>query len=170
MKRIGIALALFVALIIAVGYNVWRANQEPVTTPPSLVEVGRQQLHAQLEQAQRTEAQIEKQDWDSPLLLEEVIKAHQQRIDKLKDNSQAGEILAHDREAIDRLQKRIAELHAKAEAQAALADATPPAAEANATAQQPANNAASAAPATAKPAPKAPAPKSTAPTATSPRP
>lgn len=126
MKRIAIAVALFLVLVIAVGYNVWRANQEPVTTPPSEVEIGREKLHAQLEDSKRVEDKIEKQEWDSPPLLEQVIRAHQQRIDKLKDNSQAGEIITHDREAIDRLQKRIEELREQAAAKAALTDATSP--------------------------------------------
>jgi hypothetical protein len=126
MKRIALAVALFVLLVVAVGYNVWRANQEPVTTPPSEVEVGRQKLHEQLEESKRTEDKIEKQEWDSPALLEQVIVAHQQRIDKLKDNSQAGEIIAHDREAIERLQKRIEELRAQAATQPAAGDASSP--------------------------------------------
>jgi hypothetical protein len=172
MKRIAIAVALFVLLIIAVGYNVWRANQEPVTTPASEVEIGRQKLHDQLEDSKRTEDKIEKQEWDSPALLQQVIVAHQQRIDKLKDNSQAGEIIAHDREAIGRLQKRIEELHAQAAAQPASGDGMA-ATEGGVPAGQPAASppeTTTPKPATPRPAaPKAAAPKSATPASASPR-
>jgi hypothetical protein len=113
MKKLAIAVAVLVFLAGIASYNVWRANQDPVTTPPSPLDIGRQQLHAQLESAKPREAEIEQQDWNSVTLLRGLIKAHQQRIDELSGNSQAGEILAHDHDAIARLQKRIADLIAQ---------------------------------------------------------
>jgi membrane protein involved in colicin uptake len=113
MKKLAIAVAALIVLIAFASWNVWHAVYEPVTSTPGLVEQGRQQLHAQLEQAKTREAEIEKQDWDTVTLLRELIQAHQHRIDQLKDNGQAGEIVAHDREAIDRLEKRIADLQAQ---------------------------------------------------------
>ena len=120
MKKFGIAVVLLLVLIAFAGWNVWHAVYEPVTSKPSLVEEGRQQLHAQLEQAKTREAEIEKQDWDTVSLLRELIQAHQHRIDQLKDNSQASEIVANDREAIARIEKRIADLQAEQAAQAAV--------------------------------------------------
>ena len=119
MKKLAIAVAALIVLIAFAGWNVWHAVYEPVSSTPSLVDQGQQQLHAQLEQAKTREAEIEKQDWDTITLLRELIQAHQHRIDQLKDNSQAGEIVAHDREAIARIEKRIADLQAQQAAQAA---------------------------------------------------
>ncbi|UWZ83910.1 hypothetical protein [Occallatibacter riparius] len=119
MKKFAIAFAALLVLIAFAGWNVWHAVYEPVTSKPSLVEEGRQQLHVQLEQAKTREAEIEKQDWDTVSLLRGLIEAHQHRIDQLKDNGQAGEIVAHDREAIARIEKRIADLQAQQAAQAA---------------------------------------------------
>jgi hypothetical protein len=128
MNKFVLALAALILLIGFISWNVWHAVYEPVTTPPSLVDLGRQQLHNQLEQSKSREAEIEKQDWDSITLLRGLIDAHQHRIDQLKDNSQAGEILTHDRDAIARLQKRIADLQAQQAAQPAVPpdQATPP--------------------------------------------
>jgi hypothetical protein len=89
---------------------VLRATQQPVSAGPDAVEAGRQKLHAELAASEQREAEIEKQDWDSIPLLRDVIEAHQQRMGKLAANSQAGEIVAHDRDAIARLEKRIQEL------------------------------------------------------------
>jgi|SRR6185437_1710510 len=119
MKKLTIGIAVFAALILFVIYNVWRANEEPVTSPPTLVELGAQQLHNQLQQAQAREAAIEKQDWDSIPLLRGLIQSHQQRIEQLSGNNQAGEIIAHDKEAIARLERRISDLNAAAAAQRA---------------------------------------------------
>ena len=99
-------------------YGVWRESQEPVSSPPGPIELGRTQLHAQLEDARKLETQAEKQGWNSSPDLRRLIQGHEQRIEKLKDNPEAKEILAYDRDAVDRLQKRIAEL---AEQQAARA-------------------------------------------------
>jgi TolA-binding protein len=137
MKKTIIGLAILAALIIFVAYNVWRANEEPVTTPPSLVEIGRQQLHAQLQKSEAREAEIEKQDWDSIPLLRQLIAAHQHRIEQLSGNTQAGEIVAHDKDAIARLEKRIADLTAAAAAQ----PATPEAPNSGASAQAPQSHA-----------------------------
>lgn len=132
MKKLAIAIAVLLILAGYASYNVWRANQEPVTTPPTLVDLGRQQLHDQLEQSERREADIEKQDWNSVTLLHDLIGAHQHRIDQLSNNSQATEIVAHDRDAMERLQKRINELVAQqsvappAQDQGAVPSANPP--------------------------------------------
>jgi hypothetical protein len=63
------------------------------------------------------------------------MQGHEQRIEKLKGNTAAGEIVAYDREAIDRLEKRIAQI---AEQEAAKAEAAQEAAkQAAREAQQP---------------------------------
>lgn len=112
MKKLTIAIAVVAALIFFVTYNVWRASEEPVTSPPTPVQLGAQQLHAQLQQAQARETAIEQQDWNSIPLLRGLIQAHQHRLEQLSGNKQAGEIIAHDKEAIARLEKRIADLTA----------------------------------------------------------
>ena len=56
-----------------------------------------------------------------------LIQGHQQRIDRLKDNQEAAEIVAYDRDAVDRLEKRIAQI---AEEEAAKAEAAEAAAKA----------------------------------------
>jgi hypothetical protein len=126
MKKLAIVLGIVLALILLVSYNVWRANEEPVTSPPTLVELGRQQLHEQLEKAQAREAAIEKEDWDSIPLLRQLVASHQHRIEQLSDSSQAGEIVAHDKDAIARIEKRIAELTAAAAARPATPEAAAP--------------------------------------------
>jgi len=113
MKKLIIAASIAVLLAGIASYNVWRANQDPVVTPPSALDVGRQQLHAQLERTKQREAEIEKSDWNSVTLLRDLVKAHQQRIDELSGNSQAGEILAHDHEAVARIEARINNLVAE---------------------------------------------------------
>jgi len=111
MRRI-VAITCGTVVLFAVGlmYTVWRASQEPVTHAPGPVEVGRVQLHAQLEDAKKTEAAAEKQDWDSPEKLRAMLQGHEQRIEKLKDNKEAADIVAYDRDAVDRLQKRITQI------------------------------------------------------------
>lgn len=116
MKKIAFGIAMFAALALYVGYNVWRANEEPVTTTPGAVQLGAQQLHDELQKAKTREAEIEKQDWNSIPLLRELIHSHQHRIEQLSGNTQASEIVAHDNEAIARIQKRIADLNAAASA------------------------------------------------------
>ncbi len=115
-KKIAIAFAVLVVLGIAIAYNVGRAGQEFITATPGALELGRQHLHTQLEQATQDEAQVEKQAWNSPAQLRVLIQAHQHRIEQLSGNSQAGEIVAYDRDAITRLEKRIAGLAALQEA------------------------------------------------------
>ncbi len=133
MKKIAIAFAALLLLIGFASWNVWHAVYEPVTTQPTLVDLGHQQLHAQLEQSKTRESEIEQQDWASIPLLRGLILAHQHRIDQLKDNTQAGEILAHDHDAIARIEKRIADLQTQQAAQQAMQQApispgdTPPA-------------------------------------------
>ena len=128
MKQVVIISVAVLALLVAViSYNVWHAFSEPVVAAPSAYEIGRQQLHSQFEAAKKREAQFEQQDWNSITLLHNLIVAHQQRIDKLTGNKEAAEIIAYDRDAMVRLQKRINELDAKQRAQAAekLDSATP---------------------------------------------
>lgn len=117
MKKFAIVLAALVVLILVISYNVWRAAEEPVTTTPGPLEVGRAQLHAQLIDAEQHEGAAEKQAWNSPDKLRTLLKWHQDRIAKLTGNTQAGEILAYDRAAVDRLQKRLADLAAQQAAQ-----------------------------------------------------
>jgi hypothetical protein len=112
MKKLTIAIAVVAALIFFVTYNVWRASEEPVSSPPTPVQLGAQQLHTQLQQAQARETAIEQQDWNSIPLLRGLIQAHQHRLEQLSGNKQAGEIIAHDKEAIARIEKRIADLTA----------------------------------------------------------
>jgi hypothetical protein len=139
MKRIvSITCGTFVLLAVVLMISVQRASQEPVTHTPGPLETARVQLHAELEEAKKTEAAAEKQDWDSPDRLRALIQGHEQRIDKLKDNKEAAEIVAYDRDAVDRLEKRIAQI---AEEEAAKAEAAKEAAqeaarEARAAAQQ----------------------------------
>lgn len=110
MKKLVLAAAIFVIVITAIGINLSRASQEPLVIAPDPLEAGRQQLHAQLVQSEQREAEIERQDWKSIALLQELIAAHQERIAKLSGNTEAGEIIAHDRDAIARLGKRIQDL------------------------------------------------------------
>ena len=121
MKRIvGIGITALVLFAIAMLYSVWRESQAPVTHTPGPLETGRAQLHAQLEDAQKSESAAEQQDWNAPDQLRALIQGHEQRIEKLKDNKEAAEIVAYDRDAVARLQKRIAQI---AEEQAAKAEA-----------------------------------------------
>jgi len=122
MKKLAIAGAVFIVVIIAIGFNLSRASLEPLAAAPDPLQVGREKLHGQLLQSEQREAEIEKQDWNSIALLRELISAHQTRIEKMSGNTEAGEIVAHDREAIARLEKRIQELAAAEQEKAA----TPP--------------------------------------------
>lgn len=107
MKKLAIALGVLVLLAGAMGYNVWRANHEPVNSAPDPLQTGRIKLHSQLEQSKQLEAQVEKQNWNSAPQLRALVKAHEHRIEQLTGNSQANEILAYDHDSLDRLQKRI---------------------------------------------------------------
>ena len=121
MRRIlAIAFGVLALLVVAMMVSVWHATQEPVTRTPGPLETGRAQLQGKLDEAKQTEGQAEKQAWNSPAQLRALIEGHEQRIEKLKDNKEAGEILAYDRDAVDRLEKRIAQI---AEEQAAKAEA-----------------------------------------------
>jgi hypothetical protein len=120
MRRIfAIVLGLLALFAATVMYGVWRESQEPVTATPGPLAMGRAQLHTQLEDAKKLETGVEQQDWNSAADLRRLIQGHEQRIEKLKDNAEAKEIVAYDRDAVDRLQKRIAAL---AEQQAAKAE------------------------------------------------
>lgn len=118
-KFVAVAVGILALLASAIIYNVWRGSQEPITRTPGPLETGRAKLHQQLDEAQKTEALVEKQDWDSAVALRRLINGHQQRIDKLKGNAEAGEIVAYDQASIERLEKRIAELAAQEAARAA---------------------------------------------------
>lgn len=109
---------LAVALVGIVAYNVWRGETAPVVKTPDVVEQGRANLHNQLVRAEQREAQIEKTYWDSPEKLRILIQSHQKRIDQLSGNSASGEIVAHDKDAIARLEKRIADIATEKEAAA----------------------------------------------------
>lgn len=125
MKKIAIALAVLALLAGVWAYNVWRAETETIAYTPGVVEQGRMNLHTQLLQAEQREAEIEKVYWNAPEKLAILIHSHEQRIEKLTGNLAGGEIVAHDKDAIERLQKRIdaiaAARAAAAEAQAAAA-------------------------------------------------
>ena len=128
MRRVVfIGVGVLALLAFALMYSVWRESREPVTRTPGPLETGRMQLHAQLEDAKKTESEAERQAWNSPDRLRAMIQGHQQRIEQLKDNKEAAEIVAYDQDAVDRLEKRIAQI---AEEQAAKAEAAKQAAEA----------------------------------------
>lgn len=126
MRKVAIALGVLVVLLIVGSYNVWRATEEPVISKPTLVQLGRAQLHSQLVAAEDRESRIEKQDWNSADKLRALVKAHEDRIQKLLGNPQAAEILAYDHAAVDRLQKRITDLETQPVAQPPSASAPLP--------------------------------------------
>jgi hypothetical protein len=134
MKRI-VVIAIGTLALFAVGlmYTVWRASQESVTRTPGPLETGRAQLQAQLQQAEKSEGAAERQNWNSPGQLRALVQGHELRIEKLKSNKEAAEILAYDRDSIVRLQKRIAEI---AQEEAAKAQAAQEAAKRAAEEQQ----------------------------------
>ena len=117
-RFVAIGIGVMALLAFAMVYSVWRESQEPVTRTPGPLETGRIELHAQLEQAKKTESEAEKQNWNSPGKLHALIEGHRQRIEKLKDNKEAAEIVAYDRDAINRMEKRIAEIAEQEAAQA----------------------------------------------------
>jgi hypothetical protein len=120
MKKVVVSALCLLAVVLVgiVAYNVWRGETAPVAKTPDAVEQGRANLHNQLAQVEQREAQIEKMDWDSPEKLRVLIQSHQKRIDQLNGNSAGGEIVAHDKEAIARLEKRIADIATEKEAEA----------------------------------------------------
>ena len=127
MRRIVvISIAVLAMLAVAMMVNVWHAARDPVTHTPGPLESGRIQLRAQFEDAKKTEEMAEQQAWNSPAQLRTLMQGHEQRIDKLKDNKEAAEIVAYDRDAVDRLEKRIAQI---AEQEAAKAEAAKQAAQ-----------------------------------------
>jgi len=118
MKKVVLGLGVLVAFLFGVvAYNVWRAETAPVVKTPGIVEQGREGLHAKLLAQEQREAQIEKLYWDSPEKLRLLIKSHQDRIDQLKGNDAGAEVVAHDRDAIARLEKRITDIEAEQAAQ-----------------------------------------------------
>jgi len=118
MKTVVMGLGALVALFVGImAYNVWRGETTPVVKTPGIVEQGREELHAKLLAQEQREAQIEKLYWDSPEKLRLLIKSHQDRIDQLKGNDAGAEVVAHDRDAIARLEKRITDIEAEQAAQ-----------------------------------------------------
>ncbi|HLY43450.1 MAG TPA: hypothetical protein VKR52_19715 [Terracidiphilus sp.] len=123
MSRVVIGVGAVIAVLIGVvAFNVWRAETAPVVKTPGMVEQGRQDLHAKLMAQEQREAQTEKLYWNSPDQLRLLIKSHQDRIDQLKGNLAGAEIVAHDKDAIARLEKRIGDIEAEREAQAKAAE------------------------------------------------
>ncbi|MDR3792006.1 MAG: hypothetical protein P4L03_01375 [Terracidiphilus sp.] len=123
MKTAATVLAVLVVLAavtggVAVAWNVWYAGSHGVVSTPGAVEQGWQTLGAQLKQSEQREAEIEKLYWNEPEKLAVLIESHKQRIAKLEGNKTAGLIVAHDNEAIARLEQRIAAIYAEREAQA----------------------------------------------------
>jgi septal ring factor EnvC (AmiA/AmiB activator) len=119
IKKISIALAIPLILLIIMICQVWRAETAPIYKTPGALETGRTQIHAQLLQIEQKEAQFEKQYWNSIDDLHALISSHEQRIAQLSSNKEAGEIVAHDQQAIARLEKRITDIEAQNAARAA---------------------------------------------------
>ena len=116
MRTLALIVLALAAIAGVIAWTVWRADTVPVTSPPSAVQQGQQQLQAQLQETIRHESEIEKQAWGSIDQLVKLIHWHQQRIDRLTGNSQATEVLAYDRDSIVRIQSRINELAAEEKA------------------------------------------------------
>ena len=116
MRIIALVLVFIAALAGAIAWTVWRADTAPVTKPLNAQQQGAEKLHKQLEETKQYEAGIEKQVWNSTDQLVKLIHWHQDRIEKLKNNSQAGEILAYDNDSVPRLQARINQLAAEEKA------------------------------------------------------
>lgn len=121
LKLLLLAIILCLAAVgggTAVLWNLWFAQMHTPWAEPGAVEKGRLALAAQLADSVKREAEIEKIYWDQPEKLQVLIQAHQLRMDKLAGNSAANEIVAHDKQAIDKLQQRIAALEAERQARA----------------------------------------------------
>lgn len=126
MRRVFlIGIGVVALLAFALMYSVWRETREPVAGTPGPLESGRAQLRGQLEEAKKTEGDAERQAWDSPSRLRVLIQGHQERIDRLKDNPEAAGIVTYDRDAVDRLEKRIAQIAEEEAAKAAAAKEAP---------------------------------------------
>lgn len=121
-RAVPIVIGVLVLLAGLSVFNLWRAAQEPVVSTPGPYEVGRQNLHNQLEDLKKSDAQIEQKAWNVIPTLRALIAVHQDRIAKFTGNSQAGEILAYEHDSVTRLEKRITDLEAQAAAQAAAAE------------------------------------------------
>jgi membrane protein involved in colicin uptake len=113
MRIIALTLLALAALAGIIAWTVWRADTVPVSSPPSAVQQGQQQLHTQLQQTIQQESGIEKQAWNSTDELVKLLHWHQQRIDRLTGNPQASEVLSYDHDSIVRIQSRINELAAE---------------------------------------------------------
>jgi hypothetical protein len=74
MRIVAIASGILVLFAAAMTYNIWHASNDPVTSTPGPLETGRTKLHQQLEEAKKTEAQVEKEAWDSAPALRGLIK------------------------------------------------------------------------------------------------
>jgi membrane protein involved in colicin uptake len=110
MKIAAIILLALAALAGAIAWTVWRADTVPVTAPPSAVQQGQQQLHAQLQETIQHESEVEKQAWDSMDQLVKLIHWHQDRMERLASNPQATEVVTYDRNSVTRIQARINQL------------------------------------------------------------
>ena len=124
MKTTLIALTLLVGLLAAsaltatIAWTVWYAENHAPSAALGPFEQSTAALHTQLAQSAQREAEIEKLYWNQPEKLQVLIQSHQQRIDKLTGNTASAEIVAHDQEAIARLEQRIAAIEAERVAQA----------------------------------------------------
>ncbi|WP_420236666.1 hypothetical protein ACOBR2_13645 [Telmatobacter bradus] len=112
------AVALCLTAASVVGFNIWSAEHKTLVHQPSAVDEGRTNLHGELVQAGNREAEIEKQEWNSPVQLQGLIESHKQRMTEMGDNPEGKELVAHDQQAIDRLSKRITEIYVEREAAA----------------------------------------------------
>lgn len=123
MKKVVIGIGALIAFLVGiVSFNVWRAESTPVVKTPGILEQNREGLHAKLTAQAQRETQVEKLYWNSPEQLRILIKSHQQRISQLSGNSAGVEIIAHDKDAIARLEKRIGDIEADQAAQAKAAE------------------------------------------------
>jgi Trk K+ transport system NAD-binding subunit len=110
MRIAAIVLFGLAAIVGIIAWSVWRADTVAVAAPPSAVQQGQQQLHAQLQETIQHESEIEKQAWNSMDAMVKLLRWHQQRIERLTGNPQATEVVRYDRESVTRLQARINQL------------------------------------------------------------
>lgn len=116
MRILALIVLVLALLVGGVAWSVWRADTAPVTTPLNAQQKGAENLRSKLDETKQHEADVEKQAWGSTDQLVKLIHWHQDRIEKLKSNSQAGEIVAYDTDSIARLQARINQLAAEEKA------------------------------------------------------
>jgi membrane protein involved in colicin uptake len=116
MRILALIVVVLGLLAGAVAWSVWRADTAPVTTPPNAQQQGAEKLHQQLVETKQHEAEVEKNVWGSTDQLVKLIHWHEDRIEKLKANSQASEIVAYDTDSIARIQTRINQLAAEEKA------------------------------------------------------